>query len=145
MKTIHRLDFCSLDVDRYAAYEKMTAEPFRCYLENRPFSTHLNPLPLSFGVEIDGVPVGVAHVSLHTNNTVGELHTFVVEEGETALAIEFLAYIEEEVRKCGSVFFIHFFKKNSFFSSSNFSFNLFSLFFLLLLRKFFILIDMVCL
>jgi GNAT superfamily N-acetyltransferase len=82
METIQRLDFCSLDPYRYSLYEKMTAEKFRCYLHNTPFSTtSLDPIPLSFGVERDGEPIAVGHLTLHTNNTIGELHTFFIRDG----------------------------------------------------------------
>lgn len=115
METIQWLDFRSLDPYRFSIYTKMTAEKYRCYLQGRSCSTHANPLPLSFGLEIDGVPIAVAHLTLHTNNKIGELHTLFISDGHLFddVADRLLAHVEEEVVKRGCSFLSHLFPKGS--------------------------------
>lgn len=115
METIQRLDFDSLDPYRYSLYKKMTAEKYRCYLDNRSPSTFENPVPLSFGMESEGEPIAVVHLTLHTQNKIGELDTFFIRDGylfENS-ALKLLNYVEEAVKKTGCSFLSYMYEKQT--------------------------------
>lgn len=115
MMTIQRLDFRSLDSYRFSEYEKMTAEKFRCYLSHNPPHYYPDANPVSIGIESDGKPIAVAHLTFHTNNKIAELHTFAIAEGApfTQTAEKLLHDVEGEIGRLHCSLAVFHFPKGS--------------------------------